>query len=234
MEFDQDSILYHGHGLLAVDKPAGVPVHQGTAHDVGLVELLEEWITLHPGALDVRPGKKIHLVHRLELEASGVLILALKPSVARAAQNALAERIVAKRYLAVVAGPMDETGTVRGKVRSKLRGRYRWVPAELAFRRLRGDERLSLIEVVPHEGRTHQVRALLAGQGRPLAGDLRYGKPKPARLFLERYGLSHLLLHALEAKLPESVIGHELTLAAPIPAAFDELCDAHGWPPVEA
>ena len=84
-EFDPHSILFHGHGLIAVDKPVGVPVHRGTGHDTGLTELLGEWISLNPGVLDVRPGKKLHPVHRLDLEASGILLLAAKTSAARAA-----------------------------------------------------------------------------------------------------------------------------------------------------
>ena len=74
-EFDPQSILFHGHGLIAVDKPVGVPVHRGTGHDTGLTDLLGEWSSLNPGWLDVRPGKKIHPIHRLDLEASGALLL---------------------------------------------------------------------------------------------------------------------------------------------------------------
>ena len=85
MEFDPQSILFHGHGLVGVDKPAGVPVHRGTGHSVGVTDLLGEWVSLNPGLLDVRPGSKIHPVHRLDLEASGALLLAVKTSAARAA-----------------------------------------------------------------------------------------------------------------------------------------------------
>ena len=233
MEFDPQSILFHGHGLVGVDKPAGVPVHRGTGHSVGVTDLLGEWISLNPGLLDVRPGRKIHPVHRLDLEASGALLLAVKTSAARVAKRAFEERSVTKVYLAVVAGPMPAEGELKGKIRSKLRGRYRHLPASLSYRRLRGDDRLSLVEVKPEGGRTHQIRALMARSGRPLAGDLRYGKPKPAQQFLERFGVGHFLLHAWRLGLPGEVTGRPLLVEAPLPAVFHSVIEQKGWGPLE-
>jgi 23S rRNA-/tRNA-specific pseudouridylate synthase len=232
-EFDPQSILFHGHGLIAVDKPVGVPVHRGTGHDTGLTDLLGEWISLNPGLLDVRPGKKIHPIHRLDLEASGVLLLAVKTSAARAAKRAFEARAVSKTYLALVAGPMDAIGQLKGKIRSKLRGNYRYLPASLSYRRLRGDERMSLVEVRPEGGRTHQIRALMARAGRPLAGDLRYGKPKPAQQFRERFGIDYFLLHSWRVGLPEEVMGRPLDLEAPLPAAFHSVIEQKGWGALE-
>ena len=110
-----------------------------------------------------------------------------------------------------------------------LRGVYRRLPAELTYRRLEGDERLSLVEVHPEEGRTHQIRALFAEAGRPLAGDLRYGKPKPARQFLEKFGLPCLLLHAAELELTRVVPGLPRTFTAPLPEEFRRLAEKKGW-----
>ena len=70
-------------------------------------------------------------------------------AMSRQVQRAFAERTITKRYLAVVAGPIKDTGQLRGKVRSKLRGHYRWLPASLEYRKLVGDARLSLVEVTP-------------------------------------------------------------------------------------
>jgi 23S rRNA pseudouridine955/2504/2580 synthase len=228
-DFDPERILFHGAGLLVVDKPGGIAVHRGTAHELGLVEILEEWVRRNPGAIDIRPGKRILPIHRLDLEASGVLLLALKRSVARQVQTAFSAGEVRKRYLACIAGPLPESGRLSGRVRSRLRSVYRHLPAELSFRRLRGDERLSLVEVEPGGGRTHQIRALFAQAGRPLAGDLRYGRPKPARQFLEKFALPHLLLHALELELPESIRGVPRRFEAPLPESFQELCRRKGW-----
>lgn len=233
LEFDPNSILFHGHGLVGVNKPSGVPVHAGTGHDTGLTDLLGEWISLNPRLLDVRPGKKIHPIHRLDLEASGALLLAVKTSAARAAKRAFEARTVTKTYLALVAGPMDATGELKGKIRSKLRGNYRYLPASLTYRRLRGDERMSLVEVRPEGGRTHQIRALMARSGRPLVGDLRYGKPKPAQQFRERFGVQHFLLHSWRLGLPAEAMGRELRLEAPLPEAFGSVIAQKEWGTLE-
>jgi 23S rRNA-/tRNA-specific pseudouridylate synthase len=229
MTFDPSRILFHGGGLLAVDKPAGVPVHRGTSHEQGLAEMIDEWASLAPGAIDLGRGKSVLPLHRLDREASGVVLFGLSRSTARAVQTAFAARQVRKRYLAVVAGPVEEAGRIHGKVRSRLRGVYRWLPAELTYRRLEGDERLSLVEVHPEEGRTHQIRALFAEAGRPLAGDLRYGKPRPARQFLEKFGLPCLLLHAAELELMQAPPGLPRSFAAPLPEEFRRLAEKKGW-----
>ena len=222
-------ILYQGGGLIAYDKPAGVPIHWGTDHPQGLAETLEEWLHAQRGPLGLEPGKRVRPLHRLDLEASGVVLLATEREVASAVQAAFEAGVVRKRYLAVVAGPVKEGSTIRGKVRTRVHHQYRWLPAELAYRRLAGDERLSLVEVFPEGGRTHQIRALFAAAGRPLAGDLRYGRPKPARQFLEKFGVGHLLLHAAELGLPEGITGPARTFAAPLPELFRTLARAKGW-----
>jgi 23S rRNA-/tRNA-specific pseudouridylate synthase len=228
--FDPDSILYHGHGILVVDKPAGIPVHRGTGHECGLAEEIAGWSSLNPGVLDLRPGRPVLPLHRLDREASGVLILGLARSAARKVQAAFAARAVEKRYLAVIAGPVPDSGRIRGKVRSKLRGDYRRLAAEISYRRLAGDERLSLVEVTPLEGRTHQIRALFAEAGRPLAGDLRYGKPKPARQFLEKFAVPSLLLHALALTIGPEVLGTARRFTAPVPRTFRQVAEKKGWP----
>jgi 23S rRNA-/tRNA-specific pseudouridylate synthase len=229
LEFDPEWVIFHGGGLLAVTKPAGVPVHRGTGHDLGLAEMIDEWVRAHPGVIDIRPGKPVRPAHRLDLEASGVLLLGLTRPVARALQEAFAAHAVEKRYLAVIAGPVEALGHISGRVRSELRGDYRSLPAELSFRRLQGDERLSLVEVVPVGGRTHQIRALFSRAGRPLAGDLRYGRPKPARQFLEKFEVPTLLLHAQRLGIPATVLGAPRTFEAPLPAAFLRLLERKGW-----
>jgi 23S rRNA-/tRNA-specific pseudouridylate synthase len=228
-EFDPDSVLFQGSGLLAVNKPAGPPVHAGTSHPFGLAEMIDAFVEMNPGLLEISPGRPVHPIHRLDLEASGVLLFGLTAEMARKTHEAFEARRVEKRYLAVVSGPVKEKGSIRGEVRFKGRDGYRWEKASLDYRRLQGDERLSLVEVVPREGRTHQIRALFAGIDRPLAGDRRYGKPKPARQFLEKFGVPGLLLHALELTLPPKVLGREKTIQAPLPDIFIKVMQQKGW-----
>jgi 23S rRNA-/tRNA-specific pseudouridylate synthase len=229
LEFDPSWILFQGSGVLAINKPAGIPVHKGTAHDSGLAEMIDEWVRRNPGIVEIKGGRPVWPVHLLDLEASGVLLFALTATAARKIQDALAAYSIQKRYLAVISGPVEAMGRLQGPVRSKLRGVYRKLESELEFRRLAGDERLSLVEVLPKEGRNHQIRVLFSRAGRPLAGDLRYGKPKPARQFLEKFATPGLLLHAHELSLPESVLGAARTLCAPLPQHFFKVLEKKGW-----
>jgi len=228
-DFDPDWVLFQGSGLLALNKPSGIPVHRGTGHEFGLADMIDEWVRRNPGVLEIRPGKPVHPAHRLDLEATGVLLFGLTNKAARDIQKAMESREVKKTYWAVLAGPIDALGHLKGKVRSKLRGEYRRVPAELEYRRLAGDERLSLVEVLPIGGRTHQIRDLFAQYGRPLAGDLRYGKPKPARQFLEKFAVAAFCLHARDVTLPASVLGAPRRIEAPLPASFRSVLEQKGW-----
>ena len=227
--FDVGRILFQGSGLLALDKPAGLAVHASESGAFGVAEILAELSRLYPGLIEARAGK-IHPAHLLDKEASGVLLFGWTTAMRRRVQGALAERHIDKRYVAVVAGPVEEAGEVRGRVRSKLRGRVRDLRSSASFTRIYGDDRLSLVEVIPREGRTHQIRALFAKAGRPLAGDLRYGKPKPSRQFLERFDVPTLLLHVLALRIPSGILGARRTIRAPLPQAFLRVIEAKGWP----
>ena len=227
--FDLDRVLFHGGGILVIDKPPGVPVHRGTGHAGGVVESIAVWVSLNPGVLDVAAGKRIHPVQLMDREASGVLVLALSRAAARRAKAAFAEGRVERVHLAVVAGPLEPEGVIDGRLRAYVRGRTRELPARLGYRVLRGDERSSLVEVVPAGGGHHLVRSLFAQIGRPLAGDLRYGKPKPSRLFLERFGTPFFLVHAFSVTLPEDVLGTRIRFEAPVPEGFRSVCRKKGW-----
>ncbi len=228
-EFDAERILFHGSGLLVVDKPAGLPVHRGTGHPYGLVDSLGAWISLHPRILNVRPGKKIHPINLVDQEASGVILFAFTKAVARNTKAALTAGRVDRRTLAVVAGPLPREGSLKGKVRSRLRGLTRYVPSSLRFRKIEGDERLSLVEVIPGGGQTHLVRSLFAQDGHPIAGDTRYGKPGPCRKFLKKFDLPHFLLHVRRLTIPKEILGGGRAFDAPVPETFEQLCHQKGW-----
>jgi 23S rRNA pseudouridine955/2504/2580 synthase len=207
-ELDPDWILFHGSGVLAINKPAGVPVHAGTGHEVGLTEMIDAFVRMNPGTLEIKPGNPVHPVHRLDLEATGVLLFGLAPAMARSLHAAFEAGEVKKRYLAVLAAEPA---------------------AELEFRRLAGDEWLSLVEVSPVGGRTPNLRALFAAAGRPLAGDARYGKPKASQSFLEKMGVAAYLLHARELTLPGSILGAPKRIEAPPPPDLVRLLELKSW-----
>lgn len=227
LEFDPASILFHGEGLLAVDKPADLPVHAGSGHARGLVEQIRAWISLEPGVIDVSARRGLHPLTLLDKESSGVVVLGMSRKVTRVVKPLVPE--FRRRFVAVVAGPLPEAGRLAGRVRDKTGGRPRLLPAEIEYRRLAGDERASLVEVIPHTHRKHQIRVLFARRGRPLAGDILYGKPGPVKKFQERFGIERLLLHLFELKMPGPESGRELTFRAPMPDAFQRFCEAKGW-----
>ncbi len=234
LTFQPRWILFHGNGLLAVNKPAGVPVHSGTAHAEGLAEKIDAWVHFNPGVLDIRAGKPVFPVQHIDLEASGALLFTLRRPIARKLQEALDSGAVTRRFLAVVAGPVEPVGAIRGKVRSRVHGRFRQVDAELSYRRVCGDERLSLVDVSPGKSRRHLVRALFAEAGRPLAGDSRYGRPKVAQRFLEKFKLERLLLHSREVELPPTVLASRKTIVAPLPEHLVQLAELKNWSDVPA
>ncbi|MEM7231756.1 MAG: pseudouridine synthase [Planctomycetota bacterium] len=225
--FDPNRIIYHAEGLLAYDKPAGIPVHRGTGHDVGVVEALKTWVSVNPRMIDSSHGKKIHPLNLLEKDTSGVLLLGLSPKVTRDVR-ASAESLP-RQFLAIVAGQLLEAGTIEGKVRSRVSGRFQWVSAEIEFERLRADDRLNLVRVVPKTSRAHQIRSLFGNAGTPLGGDLDYGKKAPAKKFRERYDVDHYLLHAHRLTVPRRALGQALEFEVPPPESFLRVVREKGW-----
>lgn len=228
-------VLYEDDGFVALDKPAGVAVHGGSGVDFGVIEQLRM----------ARPGAPmLELVHRLDRETSGVLLVAKKRSVLKALQDQFRERETGKTYLALVLGAWPANRKVLDKplVRYLAPGK----PGTEGERRVRvtsADDpqgmrsitlvkvarRLadfSLLEVTIKTGRTHQIRVHLASEGHVIAGDDKYGDFARNKA-LVREGLNRMFLHAwrLRLSLPQS--GETLTLQAPLPPelqAFLERC----------
>lgn len=191
-------VLYEGHGVVAIDKPAGMPsaptrqAASGTA-----LSLL--------GAQ--RGGRPLWVVHRLDAAASGVLLFATTRAAAAALSAAFREHRVEKSYLALVDGVPDAPAGVieqplaarAGRARVDPRGR----PARTAWRVEAGRGATAVLAVEPSSGRLHQIRAHLAAAGHPIVGDRLYGgSPAP-----------RLMLHARAIAL--SVAGHRLAVSAP-------------------
>jgi 23S rRNA-/tRNA-specific pseudouridylate synthase len=233
VEFDPDTILFHADGLLAVDKPSGLPLwsdpdaNRGGVPGPGLIELLGQWVSLHPRVLDTAPNKPFHPIHLLDKESSGVVLIALSPKVARRLQARVGD--IERRYIAVVAGPLPPRGTLEGRVRSKTASGSRWLGATLEWVRLAGDERTSVVEVVPKSHRSHQIRALFSQANRPIVGDERYGKPAPVRKFREIYGIDRLMLHLRSTTIPAEVLGPQIRIEAPLPAEMAKFLESKGW-----
>lgn len=199
-------VLYADDSLLIVNKPSGMVVHNGWAR--------EEVVALQQARNLV--GKYVYPLHRLDRSASGVLVFALSPELARTLQESWQDPVTVKRYLALVRGITAEQGSVDHAL-AKEKGKPKQ-PAVTDFQRLGTFERYSLVLALPKSGRLHQIRRHLKHISHPIIGDVRYGKSEHNRLFRERFGLERLALHALELTLLHPVTRQPLSVRAPLPS----------------
>ena len=219
-----DNVLYEDKKLLVIDKPAGIAVHGGSGISHGVIELLRA----------ARPDlKDLSLVHRLDRETSGCLVIAKKRSALRALHEKFREGIVEKNYLALVVGDwqfgeqlIDEPLLVTHR-----KGGERHVivspegkAAQTRVRLSKTYGKFSLVQCSPLTGRTHQIRVHLQSAGFPIAGDDRYGDPD-ANKRVKALGLARLFLHAQSISFPDEH-GNELHFAAPLPDDLDRFLSA--------
>jgi len=208
-------ILYHDGQLLAVNKPAGWPVHRTVAGGPNIQDALTRQL-----ALDLAPI----LLHRLDADTTGVLLFALDADANRHLSRQFAGHQLQKTYLALVAGSPPPQFTVRDHLRSGVRGRTVRVnsggqPAETVLTTLASAAGFALVRAEPKTGRTHQIRAHLAAEGYPLLGDRLYGGPAWVESAGERLVAERYLLHARQLDF-EHPRGRQLSIQAPIPEDF--------------
>jgi 23S rRNA pseudouridine1911/1915/1917 synthase len=166
----------------------------------------------------VRPG----IVHRLDRDTSGLLVVARTPAAHRALRGALARREMRREYLALVEGrPPARTGTIDAPLGRDRRARTRMSTdtdrpreARTHFALERALPDTTLLRVTLETGRTHQIRAHLQAIGHPVAGDPEYGTPG-------RLGLSRQFLHAARLAFPHPVTGERLDVSSPLPADLE-------------
>jgi len=209
-------VLYEDDVLLVIDKPAGVAVHGGSGVSRGVIEQLR---------LERPEARFLELVHRLDRETSGVLMLAKRRSALTELHRQLREGRVQKSYLALVKGawrdgkrsiklPLHKYVLASGERRVSV-GRD-GLPAHTVFRLQRSWSGYSLLEAELKTGRTHQIRVHLAHVGYPVAGDGKYGDFALNKQ-LARRGLKRMFLHAFKTVIAHPQSGAALTLEAPLP-----------------
>ena len=232
-------ILYEDEHLLAVDKPSGVAVHGGSGVSFGVIEQLRR----------ARPQARfLELVHRLDRDTSGILLLAKKRSALTHLQDQFRGRETGKTYLALAAGtwpanrkvidvPLHKYLQADGERRVKVvaaddpDGMRAITLVKVAQRislplppgegRGEGKERLfTLLEVTIKTGRTHQIRVHLASQGHPIAGDDKYGDFELNKA-LARAGLRRMFLHAWRLRFAHPQTGEVVELNAPLPPELE-------------
>jgi 23S rRNA pseudouridine1911/1915/1917 synthase len=211
------TVAYEDEHLIVVDKGAGLVVHPARGHrDDTLAQLLAPQLAGGEGAWDSdRPG----IVHRLDRDTSGLLVVARTQEVLRRLQTALVERRIEREYLALVEGrPPARTGTIEAPIGRDPRVRTRMAVGGSGAREARTNFTLeralpdtSLLRLRLDTGRTHQIRVHLQAIGHPVCGDPDYGTSG-------RLGLERQFLHASRLAFDHPITGEHLEVRSPLPA----------------
>jgi 23S rRNA pseudouridine955/2504/2580 synthase len=235
----QFPVVYEDEAFLAIDKPAGVAVHGGSGVSFGVIEQMRQ----------ARPqARLLELVHRLDRETSGLLLIAKKKSALKALQDQFRERETGKTYLALVKGrwparlkvldqPLHKYLLPDGERRVRVTGKddpdgmrsvtlvkvARTLPSPAGLAADAADG-FTLLEVTIKTGRTHQIRVHLASAGHPIVGDDKYGDFELNRQ-LARLGFKRMFLHAWRLALAHPVSGEPLVLHSELPS------DLQAWLP---
>jgi len=215
------TIIYQDGDIIVLDKPAGLTVHPAPGHPSGTLvnALLAACPDLRGIAGTLRPG----IVHRLDKDTSGLMVVAKNDRAQRALQRQLKDRDVRKTYLALVRGvPAPREGTIAAPIGRHPKNRKKMAvvaDGREATTRYRVREEIaggqySLLEVEPVTGRTHQIRVHLAAVGHPVVGDATYGRPSAA------VGRQFLHAHKLAFAMPLG--GRTVEFESPLPADLRE------------
>ena len=219
-------IVYQDQDLVIVDKPAGLVVHPAPGHSTGT--LANALMALYPAAKSVGPADRPGIVHRLDKDTSGLLVIALNDRSREHLQRQIASRRAGRTYRALATGNIvPREGVIDTPIGRDPKDRKRmWVygvasrTARTHYRVLEPVGRFAYLEVRLETGRTHQIRVHFAASGHPLAGDEIYGGPVLP-------GLARQFLHASELHLESPSTGEALSfhsdLAPDLQAVLDEL-----------
>jgi 23S rRNA pseudouridine1911/1915/1917 synthase len=225
----QPTIAWEDEYLLVVDKPAGLVVHPARGHREGtLSQLLTDTVGGVAGGDPDRPG----IVHRLDRDTSGLLVVARSEEAHRLLQEALRKRLIEREYLALVEGlPPARTGTIEAPIGRHPRIRTRMAVGGTASREARTHFTLerslsgvSLLRLRLDTGRTHQIRVHLQAIGHPVCGDPEYGT---AGMF----GLTRQFLHATRLAFPHPITGELVEVDSPLPEDLVEALERAGGGP---
>ncbi len=217
-------ILYEDEDLIAIDKPAGMVVHPAPGHIGGT--LVNAVLHHCPELAGVGGEKRPGIVHRLDKDTSGIILVAKHDRSHRHLQAQFKARSVEKTYLALVHGVVQPpAGRIEAAVGRHPRQRQRMAvlppgqgrPAITTYEVLTQYAAAALVAAHPHTGRTHQIRVHMAALGHPLVGDALYG---PRR---DPYGLGRHFLHAHRLRFRRPSDDAPLDLLSPLPAELEKV-----------
>jgi len=213
-------IIYQDESLISINKPHGLLVHRSVyANDANefAVQNLRDQI-----------GQKVYPCHRLDRKTSGVLLFALDVETNRLMQQQFAQNKVHKKYMAIVRGYTADEGIVdypltndQGKTQEAITNYKTISRAEIDIPSGKfNTSRYSLVEVYPQSGRMHQIRKHFSHIIHPIIGDRPHGCNKQNKLFKEEFGMSTMMLHALEISFIHPLYETEIQIEASLQSEF--------------
>lgn len=219
-----DALIYENDAVLVLNKPAGLAVHGGSGVRVGLIEALRQ----------VRPELDfLELVHRLDKDTSGCILLAKSRKALSILQDQLRGKQMGKFYQAWVLGnwpvelrevnaPIDRASSPSGERRMRIAEPGEGKASLTRFKILKRLGSLTLIEAEPVTGRTHQIRVHARFAGFPLLGDPKYGDEQVNERF-RRAGIGRMFLHARRLEFNDPLTGQRLTIEAPLDQSWKQV-----------
>ena len=209
------SVIYEDEDILVIDKPAGMVVHPAPGHRRDTVA--NALLGRLPGIEEVGEEQRPGIVHRLDMDTSGLMVAAKNRRAHRHVSGQIKDRSVLKGYTALAKGNIDPPeGVIKARIGRDNRNRKRMAvvqlgrEAETSYRAVESAPGYTLLEVIPKTGRTHQIRVHLSALGYPIVGDALYGGKDPR---LER---QFLHAHLLGIRLPGT--GEYMEFTSPLPA----------------
>jgi len=216
-------ILYQDDYLVGINKPNGLLVHRSsiaTNTDIYALQLLRDQL-----------NKKVFPCHRLDRKTSGVLIFALSKEIQKTMNDAFMNSEISKSYMAIVRGFTEDKGMIdyaltndKEKIQDAVT-HYKTlskseIPVPLGKFK---SSRYSLVEVVPITGRMHQIRKHLAHIFHPIIGDRPHGCNKQNKLFLDKWGMNEMMLHAENIKFVHPITKVAVEIKASLPHEFQRM-----------
>ena len=228
-------VLYRDEQLLAVNKPAGVPVHGSR-----ILEGRPETLLAMVRGLE---GKVVHAIHRLDRPVSGVNLLTSNRTVLAQMGRAFENRRISNCYLAVARGWTDPAGSISHPLqppRDERKSQSAAREAVSRYQRIATSEipfpvppypssRYSLLALYPETGRRHQLRRHMKHISHHLVGDTTYGRGEHNRLFRDRLSCNRLLLHAWSLEFKHPLNEQLIRVHAPLDGAFNGVIESLGW-----